>query len=294
MLFGEHAVLQKKHALVCALDARLTVFLKKRIDDVITITASMGSYRTSIKDIAMQAPCTFVTQAISSVKEALPSGFDLEIVSEISPNFGLGSSSAVTVATHAALLAWLENGCTREVLFQRSLATIRAVQKLGSGADAASSVYGGVVLYKADPLYIEPIDCCFDLSVFYSKSKMATPQVVQKVLHAKEQHPEIFDMLFDAMDKVTLQASSYLKSGAIEKLGALCTIHQGLQDALGVNTVELSEIIYHLRQDPNIIGAKISGSGLGDCAIGIGKTDRTIKDYPQLHVQIANSGVEIG
>ena len=293
MLFGEHAVLQKKHALVSAIDTRLCVSLNARQDDTIKINSSLGSYETSRFDVPTSPPFTFVCDAIRSMQNQISSGFDLEITSEMSPLFGLGTSSAITVATHAALLVWLDGNYTKEMLFEKSLQTIHAVQKRGSGADVAASIYGGIVLYRVEPRLIEPIEACFDLSVVYSKSKMPTPHVVQKVLDAQNKHPDLFALLFEAMDKITLEAVLSIKAGDQETLGALFSMHQGLQDALGVNTLELSEIIYTLRQDPNIFGAKISGSGLGDCAIGLGKTKRQIKDYPMLNIQMSKEGVRV-
>ena len=42
---------------------------------------------------------------------------------------------------------------------------------------------------------------------------------------------------------------------------------------MGVSTEKLDEIVKTLQQQPGILGAKISGSGLGDCVLGLGESD---------------------
>ena len=48
-------------------------------------------------------------------------------------------------------------------------------------------------------------------------------------------------------------------------------IHQGLMQALGVSDQKLNNLLNQLGQYPGIMGAKISGAGLGDCIVGIGQ-----------------------
>ena len=61
-------------------------------------------------------------------------------------------------------------------------------------------------------------------------------------------------------------------------------------DEVGVNTPELQEIVTALQNDPGICGAKISGSGLGDCAVGIGSTELPGLDYPVYHLETTPIG----
>jgi mevalonate kinase len=61
-------------------------------------------------------------------------------------------------------------------------------------------------------------------------------------------------------------------------------------DAMGVNTPELEAIVCALQTEPEIFGAKISGAGLGDCAVGIGYADLTDLGYPVHHLEINPAG----
>jgi mevalonate kinase len=56
-----------------------------------------------------------------------------------------------------------------------------------------------------------------------------------------------------------------------EKLGEIMNIQQGMLDSLGVNTALLGDMVLDLRKQQGILGAKISGAGLGDCVVGLGK-----------------------
>ena len=61
-----------------------------------------------------------------------------------------------------------------------------------------------------------------------------------------------------------------------QRLGALMTQgHQCLQQ-LGVSTTLLDRIVDHCITQPTVYGAKLSGSGFGDCVIGIGTIDHTL------------------
>ena len=64
-----------------------------------------------------------------------------------------------------------------------------------------------------------------------------------------------------------------------------------LQQAL-VDLTSSPELVDQVRADPAILGAKISGSGLGDCAIGLG---RTAPDFPHpvIPVELAARGLVV-
>jgi mevalonate kinase len=64
-------------------------------------------------------------------------------------------------------------------------------------------------------------------------------------------------------------------------------------DALGVNDAKLSEMIYQLRADNRVQGAKISGSGLGDCVISLGLPGDAA-GLQAIAVQASERGVEVG
>ncbi|WP_144244201.1 hypothetical protein [Nitrincola sp. A-D6] len=62
-------------------------------------------------------------------------------------------------------------------------------------------------------------------------------------------------------------------------------------DALGVNDATLAKMLAELRQDPAVLGAKISGSGLGDCVLTLGtSTPKSLPVFIQFSISPADQG----
>ena len=293
MLLGEHAVLHGHPALVCAAHRRIFVTLSPRSDSRLHIHSALGEYTSSLDPLVPDSKFRFVLAAIARKKDLLESrGLDLTIESEFSHTVGLGSSAAVTVALHAALDLFLKGVLEARRVFEESRSLIREVQGLGSGADVAASVYGGIVAYRAEPLEIEVLPASHPVTVIYSGSKMPTAEVVRRVQQQREQRPEVFDAIFRQMGESVRQATAEIRAGDWKSFGALLNVNQGLMEALGVSNDRLSEIVQALRADPNILGAKISGSGLGDCVLGLGASARKDWPYEVLPVSITELGVQ--
>jgi mevalonate kinase len=293
MLFGEHAVLHGKLSIVCAVNQTIKIRFNSRKDTKIIINSDIGRYQTCIKSFEFNPKFKFVLQAIDHVRAALSVGFELSISSDFSPFVGLGSSAAVTAATFAALLAHLEDKFDKRLIFNQGLKSIHKIQGTGSGADLAASVYGGILAYRAEPLEIHPLENTHPLSVIYSGNKTPTVTVIQKVNDLYKQFPDIVMNIFDNIDHTSQKAQKCISANDWPMVGKLLNINQGYLDALGVNNHILSDIVYSLRQYPEILGSKISGAGLGDCVIGLGRLLKSLPNHQQLPIYINPKGVEI-
>ena len=271
MLFGEHAVLYGSPAIVSAVNYYITANLIPRSDQIINITSALlGNYKIDIKQFTIERPWQLVLTAIAAKLDKLSTGFDLIIESNFSDQMGLGSSAAVTVAIIAVLSQWLNDDLDKLTLVKIGRDIIQKVQGMGSGADIAASVFGGTIFYEMSPLIIEPLEHNPPLVTIYSGSKVSTVEVIKKVTSKRVSHEEVFVKIFDVIAVIVKQAVDVINNKNWVLLGELMDIHQGLQDAMGVSNNILSELIFTLRQQDTIYGAKISGSGLGDCVIGLG------------------------
>jgi len=174
----------------------------------------------------------------------------------------------------------------KEELFKRSLATIHRVQGRGSGADVAASVFGGVVAYRADPLEIQNVGQAsrlpFPLTAVYSGSKMKTVDVIRHLEEKRALNAEYFEKIFDRMDA---------------SVGEVIERFPMLGKNLILNLAEIISIFQTLE-----VPAKISGSGLGDCAIGLAAPtgllassgqDKPFGDYPVYALQGDPQGVTV-
>jgi mevalonate kinase len=270
MLLGEYAVLQGKQALVCAVDRRITVRLLPREDKKIKINSILGDYESEIATLKISAPFEFILTTLKKFTELMSLGCELTISSDFSHKIGLGSSAAVTVATLAALKTWLDQAVDSQELLSEARAIIREVQGLGSGADVAASVYGGMVAYKMQPMQAEKISQVHPITAVYSGYKTPTVKAVQQVEKFFSPQPHLYQEICEAIDNCAVQGIRAARAENWQGLGDTMNAQQILMHSLGVNTPDLNAIVLALRRHKNILGAKISGSGLGDCIIALG------------------------
>ena len=292
MLLGEHAVLHGRRALACAVDCRVRVGIAPRTDARLLIRSALGSYDGPVERFAVDGPLRFVLAAVREARPATAAGLEIDIASDFSHRVGLGSSAAVTAATVAALQALAGRRQSLET-FKAALRAVRAVQGLGSGADVAASVWGGVVAYRAEPFDVRSLDVDLPLTLVYSGSKTPTPEVVRKVEAARMRAPRRFEALFDRMDASVTDAEEAIAAGQVDRLGTILTRNQGLMREMGVSNDALEAIVAMLMNAPGIAGAKISGSGLGDCVVGLGEARFDPAPYERIPVALSPEGVRI-
>ena len=273
MLLGEYAVLYGKQALVCSIDKRITVTLTPRADDKIEIhSALLGHHVTHLPQLTIEKPFQFVLGALKLYQVKLKQGCDIHITSEFSDKVGLGSSAAVTVATLAALVTLLNIRISPLDLVRQGRNVIRQVQGVGSGADIAASVYGGLISYQAQPLFAEKFTVNYPLTALYAGFKTPTVQAIQQVQTHFSSRPQLFRQLTNSIGQCALEGIQHVRRGEWAGLGEVLNVQQGLMESLGLSTPLLRDMVDELRKQPGVLGAKISGSGLGDCVIGLGET----------------------
>lgn len=278
MLFGEYAVLSGKPALVCAVNKRVTVTLSPREDEIITIDTSLyGRYTTDIQKLMIEKPFQFILAALKQYQGKFKQGFDLKIETECSDQTGLGTSAAVTVATLAVLVSWLNIRLSPHDLIRLGRIVVRRVQGTGSGADIAAAVLGGVVQFQAQPLSAEKIPVTLLLVALYAGFKTPTVEAVRRVQETFAPYPHLLRQICNGIGQCALDAAQALRKLDLPRLGELMNIQQGFHEALGVSLPVLRRLIEALRAQPTILGAKISGSGLGDCVIGLGTWDPSLQ-----------------
>jgi mevalonate kinase len=133
----------------------------------------------------------------------------------------------------------------------------------------------------------------YPLTVIYSGSKKPTVEVVRRVEKARQTNPTLFGAIFRMMGQSSRKAAVAIRGKNWNIVGAILNFNQALMAAIGVSNAKLSEIARALRIDPGILGSKISGSGLGDCVIGLGKARRKKWPYAVLAVEMTGNGVRV-
>lgn len=297
MLLGEYAVLHGHAALVCAVDKRITVKLTPRDDTQVELISTLGTYQTDITQLEITPPFRFVLAVLKKYQKRLKRGCWIVIESEFSDQVGLGSSAAVTVATLSAVAAWLSLTYSPIQLTRHARSIVQSVQGLGSGADVAACVLGGIVAYRMQPLFMKCISDSHPITVIYSGSKTPTVEAVTRVKNLFSAYPKLFKQLLQSIGDCAEQGIVAVNRKNWGELGKIMSIQQGLMHALGVNTPLLNSITEELKTNSSILGVKISGSGLGDCVVALGSLKDNYKSYysnqgvQRLDVGIATEGV---
>ena len=143
MLAGEYAVLQGHTALACTVDARI----QATIEPAAKSSLSSDLWDAPI-DLAADAVNEEQQPLVSYVKQCRTDGqaFHLRVTSEFPVTYGIGSSSAVGLASTAAINHFFDDH--DDWLPAKVHQTQRQWQKRASGYDIATQYSGGVVFFK--------------------------------------------------------------------------------------------------------------------------------------------------
>ncbi len=262
-LFGEHAVVYGENAIACAVELRTRV--RAEINDSIIIQSQIG--RTGI-DFEKHP---YISTVIEKMREISPvKGIFLEVESNIPVGSGLGSSAAVTISCIGVLNELLGCGLSLKEIAKMGHEIEIKVQGAASPTDTYVSTFGGVVTIP-DRRKLRTPDCGIvigDTGVFSS-----TKELVANVRKLRESYPELIGPLMSSIGKISGIGEPFVLEGDYPSIGRLMNVNQGLLDALGVNILELSRLIYSAR-GAGAFGAKITGAGGGGCMVALTAPDK--------------------
>ncbi len=282
MITGEHAVTQGHPAIVAAIEQRATVRVSPVDVPMLTITSEIAPPQVIPMDrLVANGPYRFVIAAVLACEDRLYSGVQIAISSKIDPTLGLGSSAAVTVAVLAAFLGTDIHPQAHRIILD--------MQGRGSGADLAASIRGGVLSYRVEAVgaaRFEPLPTPPDFSLYNVGYKTPTADVLRLVAERQAQEPVKYDAIYTEMSEVATRMIAQASQKAWEAFGRDMTAYQALMARLGVTDDNLDAAINRALETRGVLGAKISGSGLGDCVVAMGALTPGF-----LPVELASEGV---
>ena len=307
ILFGEHAVVYGKPAIAMAISKRACV-------DVLDCS-SANNINVNIRDLGIKGCIDFDSGAIMSdsprkgilkyILESIKkvhdgSGIDINIDVNMPIGGGLGSSAAVTVATIAAVSTYNEIDLKKEEIAKYAHEVELAVQKSASPLDTTISTYGGLIYLETNAEDIVQLDIDYDIPVVigYTDTRGDTGKLVEAVRIRRDIYPDIIDPVIDSIELITEEAREAILNDDKKRIGELMNINHGLLDALGVNTKELSNMVYTAR-NAGACGSKITGAGGGGsiiayCPDGAGEVISAINEKESaLKADISKEGVKI-
>lgn len=327
ILFGEHAVVYGKPAIAVAINRKAITTIRDGTDDAINVQipdldvygqididnqeihlinneeTSKTPFRSSdtpstSNDQSYDAGILkYIQTALFSDEFKPDHGLNIQIDLEIPIGAGLGSSAAITVATLAAAARYHRQELTLEKLAHMAHQVELEVQGAASPLDTTLSTYGGFIYFthKDGALKIKPA-MEMPLVVGYTAEPGNTGMLIERVRKLRQNHPNLIGPVLDTMEKLTKEARDAITSGDEKRVAELMNINQGLLDALGVNTLELSDLIYEAR-NAGAIGSKITGAGGGGSIIAYcpGKTREVLEKLDSVEnafqVSISQKGV---
>jgi mevalonate kinase len=219
---------------------------------------------------------------------------------------GLGSSATIAVCLSAALLLQIRalSGPHQDQPSEESELQIERINRWAfvgemcihgnpSGVDNTVSSGGKAVLFQrkdyTKPPIVKPLRDFPELPLLLvnTHQSRSTATEVAKVQALKQTHPEIANLVLDAIDKVTMSAHSLITQPDfdsddpenLQHLGELITVNHGLLVSLGVSHPKL-ERIRALIDHAGIGWTKLTGAGGGGCAITIIKPSSLANPHP--------------
>ncbi|MBI3385413.1 mevalonate kinase [Candidatus Gottesmanbacteria bacterium] len=273
LLMGEHAVIYDNPCLVGAIDKRLKVTIEKSDSDSWTDEKFVGTAVRNFRKVY-----------------AIASAVRIFVNSDFSSNYGLGSSSAITVSTTYGLYKILLNKePDKKELFDFCYKVVLEVQGLSSGFDIAAAIYGGVLYFQTGGKTIEPLgDSNLPLLTAYSGVKADTVSMINLVKEKMTTYQKGVEEIFKNIVNLVEEAKIAVREKDWQRLGTLMNFNQNYLEDLGVSTEKLNDMIMAARK-AGAYGAKLSGAGGGDCMIAIAPNEKRLN----IEEAIKNVGGEI-
>ncbi len=270
ILFGEHAVVYNKLALVCAINKRVYVSVETLKNNVVEIFSdhynALEKYSLKDLDVFRKGDrYRYVRKAVSLFFEdyGIKSGIRIKIKSEVPPASGLGSSASVSVATILAMMDLFGMKVNYKRVADLAYRTELEVQGIASRTDSTIATYGGILFINGDKF--ERLTAELPLVVAHTGKEKSTKLMVEKVRNLRERYPNVVDRIIDAIGEITKTARDKILLKDYN-LGELMNINQCLLQSLGVSNEKIDELI-RVAIKSGAEGAKITGAGGGGCII---------------------------
>ena len=273
ILFGEHAVVYGEPAIAGAVNKRATIRLKESLSGVSIFKSDDLGFEAELDTVAKRYTLkkgrpgiiNYILEILSKYHDHSPIEIDLSL--DIPIGSGLGSSAAVTVATLAALFKYHGRELDKITIAKKAHEIESSVQGMASPLDTRVSTFGGLIYLSRDKKIARfKTDLKSSFVIGYTSKRGNTGRMVKSVKTLKEEYPKVVDPIIQTIGKITDEAKMAIIRREEYKLGELMNLNQGLLDSIGINTNELSRMVY-LARKAGASGSKITGAGGGGSII---------------------------
>jgi mevalonate kinase len=274
ILIGEHFVVHGSYAVAAAINKRAKVTIlgaKGKVSSIISGKEKSRLFAQDSSFAAIKAVSRCFFKEFGKPKENIT----IKIESEIPRGSGLGSSAAISIAASAALSRFYGLELESEKILGVAMDGEKAVHGNPSGIDTATSLKGGMILFKKNV-------CCKSINlnrslqflIVYSGVERTTSRLVSKVARRKNSFPSQFSFLTEASSFASLELVEAISRCDLPYLGALMNLSQAALSWIGASTPKLDFLIEELLRRDDCYGAKLTGAGGGGSVIGLPKPDK--------------------
>ncbi len=263
MLFGEYAVLEGAPAVALAFDRRITATARRTgRSRVASDLLPGGALDVDVEGVLPHPVLRFVWPLLRAAGPGIELAFD----AGFPPVWGLGSSSASTLAAAAALRALDGRDVSPGALFAEVLDRQRDVQGAASGYDAATQLTGGCTVFRpASPSPFGRARAAEGWSwlIAWTGDKVSTGAMIRSV---RERHPRgapIYSRVGALAEEAVDRIAAHDPTG----VGGCLRRGQALLEELGASPAWATERARALAASPGVLGARLSGAGGGDCLV---------------------------
>nr|ACU18472.1 unknown [Glycine max] len=210
------------------------------------------------------------------------------VTSELPLGSGLGSSASFCVALAAALLAytdsvsldlkhqgWLSFGeKDLELVNKWAFEGEKIIHGKPSGIDNTVSAYGNIISFKSGNLTHMKSSVPLKMLITNTKVGRNTKALVAGVGERMLRHPDIMAFVFSAVDSISNELTSILKSPTPdelsvtekeEKIEELMEVNQGMLQSMGVSHATIETVLRTTLKYK--LASKLTGAGGGGCVL---------------------------
>ncbi|XP_027931997.1 mevalonate kinase isoform X1 [Vigna unguiculata] len=260
----------------------------------------------------------------SSIQGVKPS--TVVVTSELPLGSGLGSSAAFCVALASALLAYTDSVSLDlshkgwlsftekdlELVNKWAFEGEKIIHGKPSGIDNTVSAYGNIISFKSGNITRTKSTVTLKMLITNTKVGRNTKALVAGVGERMLRHPEIMAFVFSAVDSISKELTSILKSPTPdelsltekeEKIEELMEMNQGLLQSMGVSHATIETVLRTTLKYK--LASKLTGAGGGGCVLTLLPTllsgtivDKVISELESCGFQcfiagIGGGGVEV-
>ncbi len=266
ILIGEHSVVYGQPAIAIPFpSAKIETKISKTNSKIMIDSASYkGELSKAPKSLL---GLTSVIKAVLIELNKPLEGLNIEILSTIPSQRGMGSSAAVAAATIRALYKFFEVDLDQKTLSRFTNYSEKIYHGNPSGIDTAIVVEEKPLYYvKGQPLQEFQYSLDGYLIVSDTGEKGQTKFAVSKVKSFIDNNKVQGKQIVEKLGKLSILAKESISNNQVLELATIMNQAQALLRSLGVSN-EAIENLVKVSLDNGALASKLTGGGLGGCVI---------------------------